>query len=67
MKSYDELEKETLESNKELLEQYKKELNDLENHTGLAKCMSDNEIKYARKSLESSINSLEEIIKSIEK
>jgi hypothetical protein len=52
------LAEETIKNDKALRVQYIKELEDLQNHTGLAKTMSEEEIKYAKKRLIESINSL---------
>ena len=49
------LEKQTKEADMKLLEQYRKELSDLEKGIGLAKCMSLKEIVYAKAVLIESI------------
>ena len=50
------LEQQTRKADMDLLEQYRKELSDLENGRGLAKCMSLKEIVYAKAVLIESIN-----------
>ena len=50
-----------MESEKALVEQYKKELRDLEEGKGLAKCMSPTEIKWAKRDLRKAIDSYQEI------
>lgn len=52
------LEQETIKNDKALRVQYINELEDLNNHTGLAKTMSEEEIKYAKKRLIEGINGL---------
>lgn len=56
---------ETIMADRELLNQYKKELTDLKNRTGLAKVMSETEIKAAIKMIKVSINDMEKYLNHI--
>lgn len=55
--SYVDLEKETREADMELLNQYRKELKDIDNNAGIARMMSDTEKRAAKAMLQSSIES----------
>ena len=55
--SYADLEKETREADMELLNQYRKELKDIDNNAGIARMMSDTEKRAAKVMLQSSIES----------
>lgn len=55
--SYADLEKETREADMELLNQYRKELKDIDNNVGIARMMSDTEKRAAKVMLQSSIES----------
>ena len=55
--SYIDLEKETREADMELLNQYRKELKDIDNNAGIARMMSDTEKRAAKVMLQSSIES----------
>ena len=57
MDEIERLQKETLEADKELLKQYRKELKDLEEGKGLSNQMSAKEISIAKRRLRNSINS----------
>ena len=64
--NYTEMQKETLKAEEELLDQYKTELLNLQNGTGLAKTMSNSEIRIAIAQLEAAILTKELAVKSIE-
>lgn len=56
------LEQQTREADIKLLNQYEKELSDLENGIGLAKCMSSWEIRNAKIDLREAIRSFKDYL-----
>lgn len=62
MDIYDVIMEEDLLSLKLLLNQYKKELNDLERNVGISKTMSRDEIESTKNSLKDRINNLEQVL-----